>query len=79
MAAGRNSGSETPGGMGRGGILGVRHPDGIVAERKSGCETPIWNGGAEEFRMECRRRRIPDVRHPDGMAAKRKSECEAPV
>ncbi|WJZ91217.1 hypothetical protein VitviT2T_010312 [Vitis vinifera] len=46
---------------------------GMLAEKNSGCETPGWNVGGEEFRMrdirmECRRRRIPDARHPGGMS-----------
>ena len=32
-------------------IPGVRHPDGMVAEKDSGCETPGWNGDGEEFRV----------------------------
>ena len=32
-------------------ISGVRHPDGMAAEKDSGCETPRWNGGGEEFRV----------------------------
>ena len=40
-------------------IPGVRHPDGMAAERNSECETPGWNDGGEG---------IPSVRHPDGMS-----------
>ena len=57
-------------------IPDMSHPDGMVAEKNSECETSGWNGGGEGFqvwdiRMEWRWRRIPDVRHPDGMEAKK--------
>ena len=29
----------------------MRHPDGMAAEKDSGCETSGWNGDGEEFRM----------------------------
>ena len=31
-------------------IPGVRHLDGMAAERNFGSETPGWNDGREEFR-----------------------------
>ena len=40
-------------------IPGVGHPDGMAAEKNSGCETSGWNVGGG---------RIPDVRHPGGVS-----------
>ena len=40
-------------------ISDVRHPEKVAAERNSVCETPVWNGDAEGFRMG----------HPDGISA----------
>ena len=31
-------------------IPGVRHPDGMVTEKNSRCETSGWNDSREEFR-----------------------------
>ena len=41
-------------------IPDVKYPNGMSAEKNSGCETSGWNVGGS---------RIPDVRHPGGMSA----------
>ena len=40
-----------PGRMAEERTSGVRHPDGMTAQKDSGRETSKWNGGAEGFRM----------------------------
>ena len=48
----------------------AKYPDGMSAEKNSGCDTSGWNGGGAKFRMwdirvECRPDRMAAVIHPD--------------